>query len=276
MGSALATTLLEGHYKVTVWNRTAAKAEPLVEAGATLAASVNEAIDGSEIVIVCLGNYDDTNRVISGCADLTGKTLIQLTTGTVAEAEAMQAWAEGKNAHYLDGVIIAYPSQIGNDETLLCVAGSEEAWQNGERPIKCLGGSSMYLGANLGAPDAMDSALVLPTLMAMMGTIQGAHVLEQAGLDVGLYAEMLVGGGWSLADSVHRQATAIAANHFTDTEAALGTWAAGYNHKEELPTGAIDLLEPIRELLNQAVAAGFGDEEIAAVIKVLRRTNQSA
>ena len=37
---------------------------------------------------------------------------------------------------------------------------------------------------------------------------------------------------------------------------------------------AIDLLEPIRELLNQAVTAGYGDEGIAAAIKVLRRTNQ--
>jgi 3-hydroxyisobutyrate dehydrogenase-like beta-hydroxyacid dehydrogenase len=274
MGSALATTLLEDHYKVTVWNRTAAKAKPLVEAGATLVANVDEAIDGSEIIVVCLGNYDNTNQLFSGCADLTGKTLIQLTTGTAAEAEAMRAWAESKKALYLDGVIIAYPSEIGDDETLLCIAGSEEAWQNGERLIKCLGGSSMYLGTNLAAPEAMDWALILPTLMAMMGAIHGAHILEQAGLDVGLYAEILAGGGPSLADSLHRQAAAIAANHFTDTEAALETWAAGLNHGENFPTGAIALLKPIRELLNQAVAAGFGDEEIAAVIKVLRRTNQ--
>lgn len=78
MGSALATTLLEDHYKVTVWNRTASKAEPLVEAGATLAVSVNEAIDGSEIVIVCLSDYDATNQIFSGCADLTGKNKPQI------------------------------------------------------------------------------------------------------------------------------------------------------------------------------------------------------
>jgi 3-hydroxyisobutyrate dehydrogenase-like beta-hydroxyacid dehydrogenase len=275
MGSALANTLLDGHYKVTVWNRTAAKAAPLVEAGATLAASVNEAIDGSEIIVVCLGNYDDTNQIFSGCADLTGKTLIQLTSGTTKEAEAMQGWAEGKNALYLDGVIIAYPSGIGNDETLLVVGGSEEAWQNGERPIMCLGGSSMYVGANLGATIALEEALVTPLLMATMGTIHGAHILEQAGLDVGLYAEMLPAVAQILTDSLHRPAAAIAANDFTDTEASIGAWMAGWDHKEELPTGAIDLLKPIGELLNQAVAAGFGDEGIAAAIKVLRKTNQS-
>ena len=274
MGSALASTLLDGHYKVTVWNRTAAKAAPLVEAGATLAASVNEAIDGSEIIVVCLGNYDDTKQIFSGCADLTGKTLIQLTSGTAAEAEAMQGWAEGKNALYLDGVIISYPSEIGNDETLLVVGGSEEAWQNGERPIMCLGGSSMYVGANLGATIALEEAFVTPILMATMGTIHGAHILEQAGLDVGLYAEMLPGVTQILPESLRRPAAAIAANDFTDTEASIGAWAAGYDHEEELPTGAIDLLKPIRELLNQAVAAGYGDEGTAAAIKVLRRTNQ--
>jgi 3-hydroxyisobutyrate dehydrogenase-like beta-hydroxyacid dehydrogenase len=273
MGSALTTTLLKDHYKVTVWNRTASKAEPLVEAGATLTVSVNEAIDSSEIVIVCLSDYDATKQIFSGCADLTGKTLIQLTWGTAAEAEAMQDWAEGKKALYLDGLIIAYPSEIGNDETLLIVGGSKEAWQSGERPIMCLGGSSKYVGTNLGAMVLLEEALVVPMLMATMGTIHGAHILEQAGLDVGLYADML--SGMTPMKSLPREVTAIAANDFTATEASIETWdVEAYNHKEELPTGAIDLLEPIRELLNQAVAAGHGDEGIAAAIKVLRRTNQ--
>lgn len=275
MGSALATTLLEDHYKVTVWNRTAAKAEPVVKAGATLAASVNEAIDGSEIVIVCLGNYDATNQIFAGCTDLTGKTLIQLTWGTAAEAEAMQDWAESKKALYLDGLIIAYPSQIGNDETLLIVGGSKEAWQSGERQIMCLGGSSKYVGTNLGAMIVLEEALVVPLLMATMGTIYGAQILEQAGLDIGLYADMLSVVTPILAKSLPREVTTIATNDFTNTEASIDAWGVdAYDHTEELPTGAIDLLEPIRQLLSEAAAAGYGDEGIAAAIKVLRRTNQ--
>jgi len=277
MGSALATTLLEDHYKVTVWNRTAAKAEPLVEAGATLAASVNEAIDGSEIIIVCLSIYDDANRLFSGCADLTGKTLIQLGWGTAAEAEAMQNWAVSKNALYLDGFIMAFPSQIGDDEALLVVGGSEEAWQSGERPIMCLGGSSKYVGTNIAATIVLEEALTVPLLMATVGAVHGAHILEQAGLDVGLYADMLSGMTPILAKSLRREVAAIAANDFTNAQASIGAWGTeGYDHTEDLPTEAIDLLGPIRELLNQAVAAGYGDEGIAAAIKVLRRTNQPA
>ena len=272
MGSALASTLLKNDNDVTVWNRTESKARPLLAAGASQASSAADAIAASDITIICVGNYDDSRNVFSDCGDLAGKTLIQLTTGTAAEAEAMQEWAISKEGHYLDGVIAAYPSGIGSDETLLVVAGSERAWKVSEEFIKCLGGASMYVGTNLSAPIALESAMVGPSLMAIMGMIQGAYLLEQAGLDVGLYAEMMASAAPLLAESLHRQAMAIATNSFTDTEASLGTWAAGLDHNPDAygEQAGIDLLKPIRELLNRAVDAGYGEEEIAAAIKIFR------
>jgi 3-hydroxyisobutyrate dehydrogenase-like beta-hydroxyacid dehydrogenase len=226
----------------------------------------------SGITIVCVGNYDDSREVLSDSGDLAGKTLIQLTTGTAAEADALQGWTTSKGGLYLDGVIVAYPSGIGGDETLLVLAGSETAWEVSEQFIKCLGGASMYVGTALSAPIALESAMVGPSLMAIMGMIQGAYLLEQAGLDVGFYAEMLAGATPLLTESLRRQANAIATNSFTDTEAALGTWAAGLNHNADAygEQGGIDLIKPIRELLNRAVDAGYGEEEIAAAIKIFR------
>jgi len=105
-----------------------------------------------------------------------------------------------------------------------------------------------------------------------MGMIQGAYLLEQAGLDVSFYAELMAGATPLLTESLRRQANAIATNNFTDTEAALGTWAAGLNHNADAwgEQGGIDLIKPIRELLNRAVDAGYGEEEIAAAIKIFR------
>lgn len=54
---------------------------------------------------------------------------------------------------------------------MLAVAGSEDAWMTGEPVIKCLGGASMYVGNSLMAPIALESALVTPALMAIMGVI---------------------------------------------------------------------------------------------------------
>ena len=274
MGAALAATLLRADYAVTVWNRTPAKAQPLVELGARHAGTAAEAVAGSDIVVVCVGNYNDAAEALADCEDLSGKTLVQLTTGTAASAETLQAWAVSKRARYLDGVIIAYPSDIGREETVLALAGSEEAWERSEAVVKCLGGASVYTGSRLSAPIALESAMVAPSLMATMGMILGAHNMEQAGLDVGAYAEMMPGMAQLLTQSLQHQARAIATSDFSNTEAALDTWAAALNHNTDAfgKHGDIDLLKPVRELLNMAVDAGYGNEEISAAIKILRQT----
>lgn len=88
MGSALATTLIEKGHVVTVWNRTAAKAAPLVAAGAVQAATPRDAVAASSVTIVCVGRYSDTEEVLNTTADaLVGKALVQLTTGTSTQAE---------------------------------------------------------------------------------------------------------------------------------------------------------------------------------------------
>jgi len=273
MGAALAGTLLEHDNAVTVWNRTEAKATPLVNAGAKKAPDPAGAIADSDVVIVCVGNYQDSRQILSECGDLTDKTLIQLTTGTASEADSMSTWVNNKGGLYLDGVIIAYPSGIGKDETLLVIAGNGSAWTRCEEMIKWLGGASMYVGDNLAAPIALEAAMVGPSLMAIMGMIQGAYLLEQAGLDIGDYAEIMAAGAPLMAESLHRQAKAIATDNFSDTEASLGTWAAAVNHNVDAfgEHGGVDLMKPVRELLNRAVDAGYGGEEIAAVIKVLRQ-----
>src|ERR1700722_11795143 len=54
MGAAMAVRLIEVGHDVTVWNRSAAKAKPLVEAGAKTAASAAALASAVETVITCL------------------------------------------------------------------------------------------------------------------------------------------------------------------------------------------------------------------------------
>ena len=64
MGSALARALLQSGYRTTVWNRTKQKAEPLAALGATVAASVLEAVNAAEIIIVNVSDYEATAAVL--------------------------------------------------------------------------------------------------------------------------------------------------------------------------------------------------------------------
>ena len=124
MGAALAATLLENDYAVSVWNRTAAKAAPLLEAGATQADSVAAGIGANEVIVICVGNYDDAQSLLQGCGDLSGKTLVQLTTASAPETREMETWTIQKGGLYLDGAILGYPSEVGTEECGLLVAGS--------------------------------------------------------------------------------------------------------------------------------------------------------
>ena len=274
MGSALAATLLKNDYEVSVWNRTASRAAPLVEAGASQADSVAEGISVSEVIVVCVGNYDDTKSLLEDCGDLSGKTLIQLTTATAPETRDMEAWAIQNGALYLDGAIMAYPSDVGTEACYLLVAGSEAAWRDCEPIVMCLGGASRFLGENVAAPTALDAALIISSLSSIIGMIQGAHIVEQEGLDVSEYLELVV--GMSVDEVPHdlrRQGNAIARNDFSDTQAALGTYAAGLsNLVGDYAKRGLNMQFPqaINDLLNRALQAGYEEEEVAAVIKVMR------
>ena len=64
MGSALARALLRDGHRVTVWNRTSAKAEPLVRDGALLAHGPAAAVSASPIVLVCVEDYKVTRSIL--------------------------------------------------------------------------------------------------------------------------------------------------------------------------------------------------------------------
>jgi 3-hydroxyisobutyrate dehydrogenase-like beta-hydroxyacid dehydrogenase len=97
MGSALAKALLGAGYEVVVWNRTAARAEPLRAVGASLAPHAAAAVRDASIVIVCVTDYPASHQALEQ-APLEGKLLIQLSTGTPGEARATERWAHSRGA----------------------------------------------------------------------------------------------------------------------------------------------------------------------------------
>lgn len=128
MGSALAGALVRGGHHVTVWNRTTAKAERLVQDGAVLARSAAAAVSASAIVIVCVSDYTATRAIFEKkevAAALDGRVLVQLGSGTPKEARDTQSWVRAQGAAYLDGAILAWPRQIGAPETVILASGDE-------------------------------------------------------------------------------------------------------------------------------------------------------
>ena len=268
MGSALASTLLDAKYDVSVWNRSRHKAEPFTAAGAHVKEGVGDAIRSSDVIVVCFLNYAHAEEAFADSTDLSGKTIIQLSTGVLQAAEQLKERVTGQGAKYLDGAILGGPTDVGTKELTIAIAGDDDGWHDSREIIIALGGSSVFLGANLEAPLAFEAATSGVILIATLGAINGAHLLEKTGVSLDLYAERLPDLASHIGYYMQAQIDAIANNKFDSPQAALETWAAGLRSHIHEP----DLQAPFRLLMDQAVEAGYGGEEVGAVIKVLRNT----
>ena len=274
MGSAIARTLLHRGFAVTVWNRTAQRAVPLVAAGAAEATNPAAAIGASPLTIVCVGNYADAREVLERArSKLSGTTVVQLTTGTGIQADELATWVHEQGADYLDGVIMAYPSEIGDAKSILLVAGKSAVWNRCEKVLRTLGGGARFLGENLHLPSTLDGALIAPMLGMAFGMMQGALLCEKEGLPIATYIELMTAGFPVATHQVQHLAQSIAANRFADTEAALRTYAAAMSAMAEDYRARginVEFVDFINGLLGRAIRAGYGEEELSAVIKVLR------
>ena len=193
MGTALAKAQVGTGRDVKVWNRSPQKMTPLVELGAEPAASVSQAVQASPLIMVCIDNYAKTNKLL-GAADvaphLTGRTLIQLSTGTPAEARASEVWMNECGANYLDGIIDPYPDGIGKADARIMVAGSKTVFARTQAVFDCLGGDNLYLGENIAAPATLDLASLTVSLATYVGVAHANRLCEAEGVGVDLYASI--------------------------------------------------------------------------------------
>ena len=123
MGSALARTAASAGLEVTVWNRSPSRAQAFADGLARAASTVEDAVSASEVVVVCVRNHDATNEALRTPAveeRLAGKVLVQLSTGTPAQAREAADWAASVGAAYLDGSIMGFPQDIGCRSSAVC------------------------------------------------------------------------------------------------------------------------------------------------------------
>ncbi|MCY1342620.1 3-sulfolactaldehyde reductase [compost metagenome] len=277
MGSTLARLLLDAGYRVTVWNRSADKAEALLQQGARLAESPAASIAASPVSVVCVHDYKATAAILdqpSVTAVLDGKTLIQLTTISPQEAQATEDWAKGVGAHYLDGAIQAAPSQMGREDTPLLVSGERATYERVEALLQVFAAKPSYLGASASAASTMDLATLSYIYGASLGVFHGARICEAAGISVELYGKLVAEISPSFGAFLQHEAGVIHRGDFSISEsplsisveatARLAETARQMGINSEFPRFAEGLLQ-------RAEAAGYAGEEFAALIKVLRQ-----
>ncbi|KPI20771.1 6-phosphogluconate dehydrogenase NAD-binding protein [Actinobacteria bacterium OV450] len=278
MGTALARTWLAAGHPLTVWNRTPAKAAALAAEGAVVAASPAEAVAAGDLVVLCLLDDASVGQTLEG-VDLTGKDLVNLTTGTPGEGRERAAWAEARGARFADGGIMGTPVMIGVPASGAYVfySGSRALFDAHRSTLEVPAGAR-FVGEDPGHAALYDVAL-LSGMYGLFAGISHAFALIE-GEDIApkelapLLSEWLGAMGFFVGNAADRLTsrdfTTGVVSNLAMQVAGSGTLlrtAAEQGVSAELLTPYLDLM---RRRLDAAPEAHSG-EDTAGAITLLRR-----
>jgi 3-hydroxyisobutyrate dehydrogenase len=208
MGTGMSKNLLKAGYKVTVWNRTASKMDPLIEAGAKAAKNPKEVAQNSDVVISIVTDSPDVEEVLLGPQGALhgakeGDVFIDMSTiSPIATREMAEKLAE-RGVEMLDAPVSG--GVIGaNNGTLSIMVGGKEKVFNANKPIlEAMGKTITYIGGNGDGQvcKAVNQILVGTT---MLGVAEALVFAAKSGVNLEKVHEAVSGGAagsWQLSNN---------------------------------------------------------------------------
>lgn len=272
MGFALAQALCAAGYDVHVWNRTAAKAEPLAKLGATVHSSVTVAVAAADVVIPVVEDCAQAAALLTADGvQLAGKDVLNLVTGSPREIEALVAALEQAGASVASGTIMCFPAQIGTDHATIMFGGSADFWARHKALVKCLGGGSMMLGEAPSLPNKFDTAMVGCLFVTTYAAfVEATKYLKAEGVDPRGFAPFIPATLGSLQAMMEEAVDRIEAGDFATDQASIDTFERTHAmfRRSTADAGVNDfMLEAGQKWLRAAIAGGDGASSLSALVR---------
>jgi 2-hydroxy-3-oxopropionate reductase len=270
MGTALTERLLDHNCRVAVWNRTRAKAAPVIAKGAHW--SDNPLADCRRVIISLYTSEvvaEVLQQMESGFQP--GQIILDTTTGEPEQTAALGGRLAARGVQYLDAPISGSSEQTRRGEATVIVGGDRAAIDACADLWPVLGRNVFHVGpCGSAARVKLISNLVLGLNRAVLA--EGLAFAEALGVSPAAALEVMAGSNaYSRAmdvkgrKMVERDFTVQArlSQHLKDVHLMLNAAAsAGLS---------LPLTETHRRLMQQAEAAGWGDLDNSVILEVLRR-----
>ncbi len=273
MGTALARAIQQSGHDLTVWNRSPARMQPFIDDGVAASSDVASAIKASPTILICIDSNPAADALLDTDAvtpHLAGRTIIQLSTCTPREASDSDELMSAQGASYLDGAIQCGPGQIGTAEADILLSGDAAAYKRASALLECFGGNMRYLGNNVRAAAVVHLAAVCEAYSRFMAITHAACMCEAEGVGLDVLATMFPEDSFS-----QRYANVIHSSNFENPAAPLRVWEAAVQsirtQGNEVGINT-DFPDYVANLFEKAMDAGYGEEHVMALVKVLRNT----
>lgn len=272
MGRAMAAAYLESGYPTTVFNRTASRADALVDLGATRAETATDALAAAELIIISLTHYQAMYDLLEPAVDqLRGRALVNLSSDTPRGAERAASWANDHGATFLDAGIMANEQLVGKEGSYLYVSGDQNAYQRHRSALEVLGATD-YRGDQPGLALLWYQAN-LDLFMTTLASIQHASaLLGSAGVRAAEFLPHVNRLMTSMPYFIDGMATEIDQRSYPDLGANVAMMAAGMDHITEASKDAgIDtgLPEAVQRLYHRALASDHGQDSSTSLYEMI-------
>lgn len=276
MGTPMAWNIHRGGYELAVWNRTASRASPFRDRGVEVADSPEALARHSDVVVVMVTGPRELLAVLEGESGALeglgeGMTLINMSTVSREATERAAELVRATGARFVDAPVSGTVKPAENAQLVILAGGKDEDIDAVEPLLLTMGRQVVRCGRiGQGTHMKLVINLMLGGMMSLLA--EGMAMGEAFGLNAERILEALDNGALA-APMFQAKGAAIRQGHydkqfpvdlvFKDLNLVLE--AAGRAEQPLHATAAV------RELFSAAKAAGLGDEDLAAVYKVVRR-----
>lgn len=274
MGQAMVTVLLDAGHAVTVWNRTASRADAVVAKGATRAATVAEALDASEVVILSLTDYQAMDDILSTATEaLAGKLIVNLSSDTPQQTTEAASWLAGHGARLLVGGVMVSEELVGTEQSYVFYSGPRDSFDTHASTLAVLGRPD-YRGEDHALAQLYYQAQLDIFLTSLAAYLHATAMLQAAGVPEPTFApyatemfdmvpyflqgvaEQLERGEYP-GDGASATMMGATADHIVGTSDATGVDAT--------------LPRAVQSYYHRAIAAGHGKDGWPSLYEVIRK-----
>ncbi|MEV6258801.1 NAD(P)-dependent oxidoreductase [Nocardia sp. NPDC051911] len=196
MGAAMAGRLIEAGARLTVWNRTAAKIEPLVAKGAAAAESITDLGD-CDIVFVMVSTPQDLVKVVSGengllSGDNKPSLIVDCSTVSEETSAEVRASAAAAGVAFLAAPVSGNPHVVAEGGACIVASGPYETFQRAKPYLEQIAKVAVHAG------EGEQSRLVklchnLYLGMMVEALVEVTSLAEKGGTDRAAFLEFLNG-----------------------------------------------------------------------------------
>jgi 3-hydroxyisobutyrate dehydrogenase len=277
MGQPMALNLARAGTELIVWNRSPERAGPLREAGAAVAGDPAEVFATAGTVILMLANDRVIDDVLGRGTDtfgklVAGRTVVHMGTTAPAYSAGLGAEVIGAGGAYVEAPVSGSRGPAETGDLVVMIAGGGPRIEDLLRPM-CR--EIVRCGD---VPGALLMKLAVNTFLISMvtGLAEAFHFAERHGLDPATLSAALDAG--PMASTVSR----VKAGKLRDRDFEVQAAIRDVLYNNELVVGAArqagfatPLLDVCRALYTETDRAGYGGEDMAAVIRALEARSAS-